>query len=189
MKILFTFLILSIGWPTKRIPIDANDINLTEIGQFGINRKARPHVPTHLHTGIDIKRPYPDYDHAVIYPIADGIVISKREDGPYAQLIIEHEDDGNIYWSLYEHIAGILVNLGDEVDTDMEIARFFNRDELDLHGWQFDHFHLEVLKESPIEIAPAQALPDRFYKAYTLTCFTFEELMNKYYDPLDFLAQ
>lgn len=189
MNQLLSLLLIFLVPQADRIPINANNISLTEIGSFGIERKARIHVPAHLHTGIDIKRPNKNYNHARIYPIARGRIISKREDGPYAQLIIEHSTEDGVYWTLYEHIAEIRVNLGDEVDANTEIARFFNREELGQHGWQFDHFHFEVLKEAPIAIAPTQALPDRFYKAFTLTCFSYDDLMRNYYDPMYFLEQ
>ena len=95
------------------LPIQAENrhstkgLTLTSIGQFGLRRKARPNIPSHLHTGIDIKRPHQNYLDEPIYPIAAGKVISKRIDGPYAQLIIEHELNRRKVWSLYEHIAGI----------------------------------------------------------------------------------
>ena len=66
-------------------------IQLSEIGQYGIVRKARPGVPEHLHSGVDITRPVNNYNNVPIYAINDGIVISIREDGPYAQLIMARD--------------------------------------------------------------------------------------------------
>jgi hypothetical protein len=34
-----------------------NTVQLTHIGSYGLSRKARPGIPAHLHTGVDIKRP------------------------------------------------------------------------------------------------------------------------------------
>ncbi len=68
-----------------------SEIQLTEIGKFGLIRKARKTVPSHIHTGIDIKRPNKNYINEPVFAISQGEVISKRTDGPYAQLIIEHE--------------------------------------------------------------------------------------------------
>ncbi|MEQ9168029.1 MAG: M23 family metallopeptidase [Fulvivirga sp.] len=177
------------------LPIDVADrmsfyeIALTEIGEFGLSRKARPSIPEHLHTGIDIKRPSDNYDDEPIYPIADGLVISKREDGPYAQLIIEHNIQGQYFWTVYEHIAGIKVGLHQPVSTNEPIARFFNRMELDTHGWQFDHFHFEILKVRHIQIRPQAYLPERLFKSYTLDCFTEEKLNSLFYNPLSFFAE
>ncbi|MEQ8576034.1 MAG: hypothetical protein RIB63_18350, partial [Fulvivirga sp.] len=109
---LLLYLIINVFTPQPEdvyLPIDVTDrksiyeIALTEIGEFGLKRKARPSVPEHLHTGIDIKRPGKNYLDEPIYPIADGVVISKREDGPYAQLIVEHNINGQYFWTVYEH--------------------------------------------------------------------------------------
>src|ERR1043166_4383712 len=150
---------------------DVSSIRLTAIGKYGVIRKERKNVRSHLHTGIDIKRPGSEYDHEPIFPIVKGKVISMRDDGPYAQLIIEHELGGKEFWALYEHIAGITVKVGDEVDPAKPIARFMNKKELDNYGWQFDHFHLEILKIKPFSIKPDKMHPQRFYGAFTLICY------------------
>ena len=162
-------------------------IELTRIGAFGIVRKARPQVPEHLHTGIDIKRPTGNYRDEPIFPIASGVVISKREDGPYAQLIIEHKADGFMFWTVYEHIAEIKVGLNQSVNPFQPIARFFNTAELDQHGWQFDHFHFEVLKKRPMKIIPPGRTPHRHYHSYSLTCYTYQQLSDHFHDPISFL--
>ncbi|MTI39262.1 M23 family metallopeptidase [Fulvivirga lutimaris] len=177
------------------LPIDVIDrtsvyeIALTEIGEFGLNRKARPSIPGHLHAGIDIKRPNKNYLDEPIYSIAEGVVISKREDGPYAQLIIEHNINGQYFWTVYEHIAGIKVDLHQPVSSSNPIARFFNRGELGRHGWQFDHFHFEILKVRPVQIHSQATLPERLYKSYTLDCHTEEKLNSLFYNPLSFFAE
>ena len=141
-------------------------------------------MPEHLHTGIDIKRPGQNYFDEPILSVADGVVISEREDGPYAQLIIEHEQNGLLFWSLYEHIAGVEVRLYEEVVTGQPLARFMNRDELNEYGWQFDHFHFELLKKAPIKIQPTEKTPDRHFRSHTLNCFTEKDLMQNFYDPM-----
>ncbi|MFY0601766.1 MAG: M23 family metallopeptidase [Cyclobacteriaceae bacterium] len=170
-----------------RLPVDSDSIELTEIGDFGIIRKARPNIPAHHHTGIDIKRPNGNYQAEPIYTIADGEVISKRTDGPYAQLIIFHDLAIGPVWTVYEHIAEIEVELGELVTQDKPIARFFNRQELDQYGWQFDHFHFEILKSPPINIRPSEKLPDRHFRSYTLGCFDEEALLEHFYEPQKFL--
>ncbi len=166
---------------------DVSQIQLTAIGQFGIMRKARPNIPAHYHTGIDIKRPGSNYDSEPIFPIAKGVVISKRTDGPYANLMIEHEIHGTKFWSLYEHIAGICVNTGDTVGHLSPIARFMTKAELKKYGWQFDHFHLEILKVKPMQLKTSKSYPERFYNSYSLVCYTQKDLEKYYYNPLDFL--
>jgi murein DD-endopeptidase MepM/ murein hydrolase activator NlpD len=150
-------------------------------------RKARPAVPAHLHTGIDIKRPNDNYLNEPIYPIAKGIVISKKTNGPYAQLIVEHYITGLKFWSLYEHIAGIVVDVHDSVEPAKPIGRFMNVNELKRYGWQFDHVHLEILKVRPLLLKPDKINPDRYYEPYSLICYLKKDLDKYYYDPLIFL--
>ncbi len=176
------------------MPVDSpdrasvNTLELTEIGRFGVLRKARPGVPAHYHTGIDIKRPSGNYSDEPIFPIAEGVVISKRCDGPYAQLIIEHEHNKR-FWTVYEHIAGICVNVNEPVNPHTPIARFMNKNELDQHGWQFDHFHFEILKSQPIRLNDDDTHPDRHYASYTLACYTKEKLEKHFHDPFIFLSK
>lgn len=173
------------------LPVHTNNRNsisslvLSDIGDFGLLRKARPNVPAHFHTGIDIRRPVKNYRDEPIFPASEGIVISKRQDGPYAQLIIEHKNPE--CWTVYEHIAGINVNIGDHVNPSSPIARFMNKNELEKYGWQFDHFHLEILKIRPIRIKPDPKNPDRKFSSYTLVCYSREDLNKYFYNPLDFL--
>lgn len=191
---LFLFIALNCAATAQiKLPVASYDrtdiysIELTEIGTFGKIRKARPKVPAHLHTGVDIKRPSKNYFDEPIFPIYEGTVISKRDDGPYAQLIIEHIINDNICWSVYEHIAGIRCSVGEYVSTEEPIARFMTTKELNTYGWQFNHVHLEIMKQPPIQSKPTDKLPERFYSTYWLSCFTKEELDYFYYDPLEFI--
>ena len=172
----------------KRVSL--NDIHLTAIGDFGYPRKARPGIPAHLHTGIDIRRPVPNYNEEPIFPIYPGRVISLRDDGPFAQIIIEHQfSDGNKFWSVYEHIADIRTAIGDSASPGRPIARFMNHEELNRFGWQFDHFHLEILKTTPRPITPKANTPFRFYMTYNLECYSQQDLERYYYDPFEFLKK
>ncbi len=164
------------------------DVRLTSIGRFGLERKARPGVPAHLHTGVDIRRPVDNYDHEPIFPIGYGVVISFRDDGPFAQIIIEHHvNHRETVWSVYEHIAGITVSVGDQVSPYEPIARFMNRDELDRYGWQFDHVHLEIMKRRPRPLKPGAKTPFRFFGTYWGECYTRADLEKYYHDPREFL--
>ncbi len=163
-------------------------VRLTAIGRFGLLRKARPGVPAHLHTGADIMRPVNNYHHEPIFPIGHGVVISLRDDGPYAQIIIEHHvENQEAVWSVYEHIAGITVSVGERVRPYDPIARFMNREELDRYGWQFDHFHLEILKRKPRPLKPGAKTPFRFFGTYWRECYNTADLEKYYHDPREFL--
>lgn len=163
-------------------------IQLTPIGAFGLTRKTRRNVPQHLHTGIDIRRPGNNYFDEPVFAIAPGVVISRRDDGPFAQIIIEHESkDCEKFWTVYEHVAGIGISVGDSVSPTEPIARFMNRDELNRYGWQFDHFHFEVLKVAPRHLKPTPKTPHRLYRVYNLECYTQSDLYRYYFDPLEFL--
>ncbi len=167
-----------------------NAIELTSIGQFGLERVARPEVPAHLHTGIDILPPNNSYQtKSLIYAIAPGRVISKRTDGPFAQLIIEHQLNTLTFWTVYEHIAEIQVDLFQPIDTSTPIARFFMIEELDRYGHQFNHFHFEILKRRPVELQINSKLPERRFNSYSLSCKTESELNTYFYDPLVFFEQ
>ena len=168
---------------------DLSELKLTSIGQFGLQRKERVGVRAHLHTGIDIMRPSKNYDHEKIYPACKGKVMSIRDDGPFAQIIIEHVVSQGVVWSVYEHITNITCHVGDSVSPDVSLASFFSREDLDHYGWQFDHFHFEILKKKPIIVAYNPALPQRRYTTYALVCYTYEQLLETYFDPTMFLRQ
>jgi murein DD-endopeptidase MepM/ murein hydrolase activator NlpD len=194
VRFLSVFFICFIAQNQVLLPIHSGDrkdiskVQLTKIGQFGLMRKARPKVQAHYHTGIDIRRPGSNYESENIYPISKGVVISKRTDGPYANLILAHEINGVKLWSLYEHIAGIEVQIGDEVQPEKAIARFMNKSELDKYGWQFDHFHFEVIKVKPQKVKPTEKNPGHYYNSYSLVCYTLNDLKKYYFDPLDYLS-
>lgn len=165
----------------------ASSLHLTDIGLFGLMRIARPKIPAHYHTGIDIIRPSNNYKNELIYPITAGKVISKRSDGAYAQLIIEHSRNKKKYWTVYEHVVGIMVAVNDSVFPTIPIARFMNKWELNQYGWQFDHLHFEIIKVKPTLIKSNPKMPERFYAPYSLICFTKQDLYKYYYNPIDFL--
>lgn len=167
---------------------ELSSIKLTSIGQFGLVRKERPLVPSHLHTGIDFARPNENYINEPVFPIFSGTVISVRNDGPFAQIIIRHQKDKMIFWTLYEHVSEIRVSVGDQVNPLNPIARFMNREELNKFGWQFDHFHFEILKKEPLKIPVNSKLPQRMFSAPTLTCFTETDLEKNYYNPVPFMT-
>ncbi len=162
-------------------------VHLTSIGQFGVLRKDRPNIPAHFHTGVDFKRPSGNYENEYIFPIMTGKIISLRDDGPFAQIIIEHNfpNQGTI-WSVYEHVAEITVTIGDFVSPNLPIARFMNKNELEQYGWQFDHLHLEILKSKPHQLEPNPKTPFRFFGTYCLECYHESDLDKYYYNPMEY---
>lgn len=181
---------------TWLLPIQTTDrriiptIKLTHIGKFGEMRKARPTVPAHLHTGIDIKRPTPQRDNEPVFPAAPGRVLSIRNDGPFAQIIIEHIlANGQKIWTAFEHISGIVTSVGQRVHPSQPIARFMNRAELDRYGWQFNHIHFEILKTGPKPVPPDPKHPERFFTTYNLECYSKADLNCHYHNPIDFFRE
>lgn len=176
------------------LPIAAADrqslhgVRITPIGEFGRPRKARPEAPAHLHAGLDFMRPGSCSREAGVYPVGPGTVISVRDDGPFAHIMVAHgQPDKAGPWSVYEHVAGIKVRPGDKVTPRLPMARFMARAELDRYGWQFDHLHLEILKAAPKPIRPTERLPERRFSSQNLGCRNEAELARRFSDPARFL--
>jgi len=164
-----------------------NNVQLTSIGEFGRLREARPTVPAHLHTAIDFKRPAGNFDDSPIFAIGLGRVISIRDDGPFAQIIIEHQlTSKEMIWSVYEHIADIQVELDELVNSNKKLARLMNKSELDKYGWQFDHLHFEIMKRPPYRLKDDSKNPNRKFATYSLVCYDIQKLEQTYYYPKDF---
>ncbi len=190
VTVLMALLVVSEQSPAWRLPVNCHpdSVRLTRIGDFGRLRRARPGIPAHLHTGVDIARPSRDYRHEPVYPAAVGVVVSLRDDGPFAQLIVEHCLDGGAkVWTVYEHVSGIACALGDTVSPERPLARFMDRRELDRYGWQFDHLHFEVMKSRPRPRPFDPRLPYCRYETFGLRCFDREEIERNYWHPLIFL--
>lgn len=164
-------------------------VQSTAIGGFGTTRIARPGAPAHLHTGMDIRRPTDNYRNEPIFPAAAGVVVSMRDDGAFAQVIIRHDTGDGPVWTVYEHVAGITVAPGDSVSPCRPVARFMTREELDARGWQFDHVHFEVMITPPPAVAADPGLPHRHFGTWALVCHTRVELASRYVDPVEFMAQ
>jgi murein DD-endopeptidase MepM/ murein hydrolase activator NlpD len=166
---------------------EIDSVQLTTIGKFGLMRKARPGIPRHCHTGIDILRPDADYNRQPIYPSHAGKIISLRNDGPYAQIIIEHIVQNDTLWTVYEHLVALNEAVGDTVTPLQPIARYFNQAELKKYGRQFDHFHFEIMKKRPLAAEPTKALPGRLYKTWALVCYNQKQLLERMENPVEFL--
>ncbi len=194
----FSFCFLLFAFPKSEwyLPIRVAErqswqrVQLTTIGAFGLQRKARPQVAAHYHAGVDFKRPGNNYFDEPIFPANRGVVISLRTDGPFAQIMIEHCTAAqDTLWTVYEHVAGVRVVVGDTVSPRQPMARFMNTEELNLHGWQFDHLHFEILKRRPHPIPATRHTPQRRFKSYNLDCYTRENLKRYYHDPREFFER
>ncbi|NLG17375.1 MAG: M23 family metallopeptidase [Fibrobacter sp.] len=163
------------------------EISVTPIGGFGLLRKARPGVPAHYHTGIDIKRPGTNYFNEPVFPSYEGIVISVIDDGPFSQVVLKHEYKKKNYWTVYEHIKVKVKEIGKKLTPHDTLGYFFNRSELNRYGWQFDHFHFEVIKKEPVAFIPNNKYPLRRCRTYAITCYTKEQLDERLENPLQFL--
>ncbi len=164
-------------------------VRLTQIGEFGLMRKARPNVPGHYHTATDFMRPGDNYENEPIFPAARGRIISKRDDGPFAQLIVEHvTHDNDTLWTVYEHLAGLTVVVGDTVHPFTPLGRFMTKKELNKYGWQFDHLHFEVMKHRPRPLQPTKKTPMRLFKVYNLECYKKADLEKYYHAPQEFFS-
>lgn len=168
---------------------NASLISLTNIGQYGLKRKARPTVPSHYHTGIDIKRPTSNYINEPVYAAGKGRVISVRNDGPFSQVIIEHDFNNDISWTVYEHILGITCHAGDNVTENTVVARFFNKSELEKYGWQFDHLHFEILKAKPLKVKKNVRFPEYYYQTYAVTCYSVDDLCKRTVNPMEYFKR
>lgn len=171
------------------LPVNAtnNEVALTRIGNFGELRAARTGIPAHYHTGVDIVRPSSNYENLPVFPAHAGVVVSVRTDGPFSQIIIEHQMPKDTLWTVYEHVHVVHESVGDTVTPSDTIAFFFSREELDRYGWQFDHLHFEILKARPLRVAPSSKLPNRRFQTFAVTCYSRELLDERQYNPLLFL--
>lgn len=170
---------------THRTTLSENQ--LTSIGRYGILRKARPAVPAHYHTGIDLKRPSQNYSNEPVLAAGTGVIISVRNEGPYSQIVIQHSfAPGDTLWTVYEHILGITCHVGQRVDAQSVIARFFTKNELNRYGWQFDHVHFEILRKKPLKIRSTLKQPEYYFKTFAINCFTINELHKRTINPMEY---
>jgi hypothetical protein len=167
---------------------DPYKVKLTQIGDFGLLRKARPSVPAHYHTGIDIVRPDSQYDKQPVFPSRDGVVVSIYDDGPFSQIVIKHTDNNKNFWTVYEHLHVKIKKINIPVTPFDTIGYFFSKDELNRYGWQFNHFHFEILKLEPPKLKSADINSIRHYKTFGILCFSREELYMRQENPVEFLS-
>ncbi len=140
-------------------------------------------VKLHYHTGIDLQNSEPQIPGVPIYPIAAGKVIAIEDPLPQRRITIEHNlPDGSKVWSVYIHVSNEQVAVGDMVDTETVIAYLMSGSELAVYGKEFDHVHLEIMKQMP-------DLVSEYHQRKTFTCYTENEVDEYFYNPEEFLKR
>lgn len=160
------------NWSTVNLEADAYFKNLR--APFGT-------VKLHYHTGIDLQNGTSTTPGEPVYAIATGKVIAIEDPSPQRRITIEHQlPNGEKVWSVYIHIIDEKVTVGDIVDSETVIARLMNAAELEKHGQEYNHLHLEIMKK----ISPAVV---DFYQRKTFTCYNNQEVDEYFYNPEEFL--
>ena len=102
--------------------------------------------PRRLHLGLDI---WGEPDTPVVAPL-NGIVHSSAYNGEHgdygATIILEHELDGRIFYSLYGHLsfADLQIKTGSQVTKGSIFAHFGNPDE---NGCWPPHLHYQLIED------------------------------------------
>lgn len=142
------------------------------ISTFGAHRDS--YMRGHKHSGADIKGSL----NEPVYPVGDGIVTDIHLAFPHRTIIVLHRlPEGRHIYSVYKHVEGVVVTIGDTVSKDRPIARLFNADELKKSKFGVCHLHFEI-KHNVSDNGRA-----------SFTCFTREELDKYYYDPLEYMKK
>lgn len=50
------------------------------------------------------------------------------------------------------------------------ITKFMNWEGLYKYGWQFDYFHIEILRIKPVKIVPDKRFSERLFNSFTVIC-------------------
>jgi len=110
------------------------------ISTYGAHRSSP--IYGHRHAGIDIKGRYSEK----VYAIGKGRVLWVTGEFPNTAIYIQHQGvHEKPFWSVYIHVQGIAVDIGDEVSENTIIGRIFNEDELRRSGFNTrPHLHLEI---------------------------------------------
>lgn len=138
-------------------------------------------VKLRYHTGTDLQNGNAFVVGEPVYAVATGKVIAIEDPPPQRRITIEHAlPDGQRVWSVYIHIIEEQVIVGDMVDTETVIARLMTPAELELYGLEYNHVHLEIMKQMPGYAAD-------FQHRKTFTCYTEKEVDDHFYNPVEFL--
>jgi murein DD-endopeptidase MepM/ murein hydrolase activator NlpD len=126
--------------PIGNYRTDYTKFNNKIIGKYGDYRGSN--VPGHKHSGIDIKGDFND----PVYSIGKGTVTHIFRSFPHKTIYIQHRDGkGMPFYSVYIHVEGIKVKVGDRVTKNIIIARIFNKEELmSSYFGTPPHLHFEI---------------------------------------------
>lgn len=162
---------------------DWSTVLLDHDAHFKAPRAAFGPVKFHYHTGVDFRNKNIDVPGEPVYAVAAGKVIAIEDPPPQRRIVVEHTlpDQGRI-WSVYIHIIDEKVSVGDNVYPETVIARLMNNAELERYGLDYNHVHLEIMKQFP----PFAA---EFFEQKTFTCFTEYEADEYYFNPERFLKE
>jgi len=112
------------------------------VGVYGEFR--RSYRPGHHHAGLDLE----GWFNETVYSIGRGRVVRIFRTSPHQTIIIKHYlPDEKFLYSVYTHVEGIRVKIGDWVDENTALARLFNQTELEAADFGTpNHLHLEIRK-------------------------------------------
>ncbi len=162
---------------------DLSNLYLEPDAGFKAQRPTYDGIPSHLHTGVDLQLKSPGGPGEPIYAIAKGQVVQIADPPPLRRIVIRHRlPNGRSVWSVYLHIIGEKVAVGDWVTPETIIARRMNNAELDFMGWEYNHLHLEIMKSPPFRVNDT-------FKRKTYICRTEAEVDKYFIDPIKFLKQ
>jgi murein DD-endopeptidase MepM/ murein hydrolase activator NlpD len=171
------------------LPLNTNDrqdwstVLLDHDAHFNAPRAAFGPVKFHYHTGVDFRNKSFAVPGEPVYAIAAGKVIAIENPHPQRRIVVEHTlPNREKIWSVYIHIIDEKVSIGDNVYPETVIARLMNKAELEMHGLEYNHVHLEIMKQ----LLPYAA---EFYQQKTFTCFTENEVDKYYFNPELFLKE
>jgi len=175
---------IATAWKLPLNTIDRQDwstVYLEPDAYFKNLRAPFDSVKLHYHTGIDLQNGNAAIVGEPIFAVAAGKVIAIEDPLPQRRITVEHTlPDGSKVWSVYIHIIDERVVVGDWVDTETVIARLMTPSELERFGLEYNHVHLEIMKQMPIDATD-------FQHRKTFTCYTEQEVDEYFYNPEKFL--
>lgn len=160
---------------------DFSTIYFEPDAKFKALRPSYDGIPSHYHTGVDMRTKQPGSPGEPVYAIATGKVIQITDSPPMRRIVVRHVlPYGKSVWSVYLHVVEEKVKPGDRVTANTIIARCMNEAELNYFGWKYNHLHLEIMKYPPLQT-------DNPLKRRSFTCTTPQQIDQYFYDPISFL--
>lgn len=159
------------------IPLDTGrrqdwaSLMITPKGYFLAERPPYAHLPTHVHTGVDLQNRYRGGPGEDVYAVARGKVYDvKFQDQGTRVTLLHFLPNGEIIFTSYIHVSDIRVRKGMLVGSQTVIAKRFTEEELKKYGGLYDHLHFQVHKH-------------QFVPEHTIATGTQEEAEGRFYNP------